>query len=260
MKSVKYVVTLYILHFKQTSFFRFSFLMKLLSRMSHVLFYWVLFEIIYRNVHSIGSWSKAQVFMLLGTMGIVLNLSGSLMKNGAGGISGRVRYGYMDILFSRPLPGPVLLTFSTPDIVQLFSLILPTYLFIHGCRLSSIPCIINLVFWGIGVLLSIIIYILFNLLIGMVALKTVQFSSAFWVLEDLYQMGRFPADIFPIIFRYIFLTIIPVLTISNLPVLVLIKGPVYLLPLMGITVFFVCLNGILYPVLRKSYQGVGTVR
>ena len=260
MRILRYIFKLFILNLKKESFFRSSFIMDLIGNIFWVLIYFLFFKIIFSNVKSIGDWNESLIYILLGSSGIIFSLFSALCNYGAGSISSLVRNGTIEIFLLKPVPAPLFILFRFASISHLLSLIPPSIIFIYGVSNYGNFHILNFILYLISIFISFFIYSLLHLLFGLLAFKFVEVTPLFFILGDFADLGKYPYLIFPKALQLFFFYIIPILLITNFPVLVY-TGKYYFLILQMLVLFIlILLIYILFPIGRKIYQGTGTYK
>ncbi len=258
MRMLKYLIYSISLRLRNEMMFRVSFFLKLLGKISYILIYFLFFDIIFSHTKYIGGWDKGMIYMLLGTAGIIFSLFSALSSMGAANIMELVRKGGIEFMLLKPLPAPFFILFRFASASDLISIAVPLWIFIYGIILYSKFTILGLFLWMISVILSFFLYSTMHLLLGLLSFKFIRVSGLYWMLADFADLGKYPYSIFPNWFGKFLLYFLPVLLISNYPVLIL-TGKLHLL-LIQIAVLssFLLLLKFLFPVALRSYQGAGT--
>lgn len=258
MRMLKYLVYSISLRLRNEMMFRMSFFLKLLGKISYILVYFLFFDVIFSHTGNIGGWNKGMVYMLLGTTGIIFSLFSALSNMGAASIMELVRKGGIEFILLKPLPAPFFILFRFASASDLISTAVPLGIFIYGLILYSKFTILGLFLWVISVIFSFFLYSTLHLLLGLLSFKFIRISGFYWMLADFADLGKYPYSIFPYWFGKFLLYFLPVLLISNYPVLIL-TGRFHLLFIqIAVLSFFLILLKFLFPIALRSYQGAGT--
>ena len=258
MSLLMYVLKAILIRFRRESVFRGSFLLRILGKASYVIVYYIFFDVIFGSMEGIGGWDRGSVFMLVGTSGLVLGLSQSLFGRGAVGLSELVRRGGVEMFLTRPLPAGFFMLFREPSISDLLSLPVSLMVLIHGMQMTPGRPPGSFFLYGLFLVISVAIYSQLHLFLGLFAFKFVRLSAIFWWLSDFSDYARYPYRIFPVAFRIVFLYIIPVLALSNVPVMVYLGDYSLVAPFLAFPMFFAFLLRFLFRRALRWYEGTGT--
>lgn len=258
MRFIRYLLQLFIINVKKETFFRFSFLLKLIGKCSWVITAFIFFKIIFLRTRTIAGWDEGRVLLLLGTSGIIYSFFGFLCKDGAGSISSLVRNGTIEIFMLKPIPAPIFLLFRYVAIPDIVGIIVPFSIFITGIFKSGFNGSLNILLYLFSVGISFFILTSLHFLLGLLAFKFVQINPLFYILSDFADLGKYPYKIFPLFFQRFFLYIFPILLITNYPVLVYFGKFNLIFEQMIILLIFLTLIKLFFPIARKSYQGSGS--
>lgn len=258
MRFIRYIFQLFLINIKKETFFRLSFILKLIGKSSWVITTFVFFKIIFKGSNTIAGWDEGQILILLGTSGIIYSVFSFLCFNGAGSLSGLVRNGTIEIFLLKPIPAPIFLLFRFASIPDIISVIVPLSVFITGVSKSGFLGVINILLWSLSSVISFFIYTSLHFLLGLLAFKFIQINPLFFILSDFADLAKYPYKIFPLFLQRLFLYIIPILLITNYPVLVYFGEYHLIFIQILILLVFIILIKLLFPLARKSYQGAGT--
>ncbi len=258
MSLLMYVLKAISVRLKREAVFRASFLFRVLGKASYVIVYYVFFNVFFGSVEGIGGWDKGVVFMLVGTSGLVLGFSQSLFGRGAVGLSELVRKGGVEMFLIKPLPAGLFMLFREPSISDLLSLPVSLMVLIHGMQMAPGRPPGSFFLYGLFLVVSVAIYSQLHLFLGLLAFKFVRLSAIFWWLSDFSDYARYPYRIFPVAFRIVFLHIIPVLALSNVPVMVYLGDYSLVAPFLAFPMFFAFLLRFLFRRALRWYEGTGT--
>ncbi|MDI6850351.1 MAG: ABC-2 family transporter protein [bacterium] len=258
MKELKFILTQLKIRFRNLTIFRTSFLLEFLGKTSWVIGYIIFYKIVFTFANNIGGWDGPSLQMLVGTAGVVFGLFSTFCNYGSGNISNLVRKGNVDFYLTKPISAPFIILFRYANIPSLFSIIPSLFVFYLGLNASGFKGISNLLLWHVSVILSFFIYSFLHFLLGLLSFKYVNLPALTWIIYDLAEYAKYPYKIFPVILQKLLLYVIPILLVTNFPVLIL-EGEHELL-IVQITVLTVqiLLIRILFPLASRAYQGSGT--
>lgn len=234
--------------------FLISFSAGLLSQTIGLLFLGVLFS----NISTVAGWNVYEAAVLYGYMFVGEGVM-TLFFQGTNGLWRQVRRGEIDRYMLRPLP--LENQIYGRDINLAGAGTTATGLAVLGYSLSRLS--IDWSWWRILVLAA-------SLILGPVIRVNINFASSAAgmllegggikeVVEDLYEMGKYPLDIYPKVFRVLLLTLVPYAAVSFVPAAVLLgKRPVaYILLLPAATVLIVWLRKYIFRKAMEHYEGAG---
>jgi ABC-2 type transport system permease protein len=258
MKELKFILTQLKIRFRNLTIFRTSFFLEFLGKVSWVIVYIIFYKIVFTFANSIGGWNGPSLQMLVGTAGIIFGLFSTFCGYGSGSISHLVRRGSLDFYLTKPLSTPIIILFRFADIPSLFSIIPSIFIFYLGLNAYGFPGILSLSLWLLSVILSFLIYSFLHFLLGLLSFKYVNLPALTWIIYDIADYGKYPYKIFPLIIQKLLLYVIPILLVTNFPVLIL-RGEYNLIilqiALLSVQLFLIRL---LFPLAFKAYQGAGT--
>jgi len=95
-------------------------------------------------------------------------------------------------------------------------------LLIYGLKMNDIHTGMNLVYYIISLILSLIIYTVSNFCISLLSFWFYEVNNMFYIYDDLMEFAKYPDVIYSGIIRKVFMTIIPVIIFSSFPARILI--------------------------------------
>lgn len=231
-----------------------SFSAGLLSQTIGLLFLGVLFS----NISAVAGWTVFEAAILYSYMFVGEGVM-TLFFQGTNGLWRQVRLGEFDRYMLRPLP--VVQQIYGRDINLAGAGTTITGLIVLGYSLSRLT--IDWSWWRI-------LFLLVSLILGPVIRVNINFASSAagmllegggvkGAVEDIYEMGKYPLDIYPKAFRLILLTLIPYAAISFVPAAVLLgkRPPAYILFLPAASALIILLRRFLFWKAMENYEGAG---
>ena len=231
-----------------------SFSAGLLSQTIGLLFLGVLFS----NISTVAGWTVFEAAVLYGYMFVGEGMM-TLFFQGTNGLWRQVRRGEIDRYMLRPLS--LEQQIFGRDINLAGAGTTMTGLAVLGYSLSRLN--IDWSWWRILVLLA-------SLILGPINRVNINFACSAagmlldgggikGIVDDLYEMGKYPLDIYPKAFRLLLLTLVPYAAISFVPAAVLLgKRPVaYILFLPAAAVLILLLRKFVFHKAIEHYEGAG---
>ncbi|MCI8280404.1 MAG: hypothetical protein HFI76_01610 [Lachnospiraceae bacterium] len=232
-----------------------SFFAGLLSQTIGLLFLGVLFG----NIPAVGGWNVYEVAILYSYMFFGEGML-TLFFQGTNGLWRLVRIGQFDQFMTRPLPITLQIYGQNINLAG------------AGTAITGLAVIFFSFYklnfsWNLGKALLLIV----SLILGAIIRVNINFGSSaisMWlegsggikgVVERIYEMGKYPLDIYPKAFRIVLLSLIPYAAISYVPATVLLgKKPLeYFLILPGATILCIAVRKFIFSKAMKSYEGAG---
>lgn len=210
--------------------FRSNFLITVVTRAFWFAAQLTLFEIIYRNVPTIGDWRREEYFAFMAT-GMLINafVEAFFMPNCAN-FSELIRTGNLDFALVKPIDTQFLISFEKVDLAMLNQVLLASVLL--GYALSHLPLevtagrvLVYVVYLAVGVTF-------FYSLMLILASTSVWFGRNqglydFWFYITVF--ARYPRDIYggsPAGFwlQWVFTFVVPILLVVTVPARIIAKG------------------------------------
>lgn len=231
MKNLKIILKFLFLKFKSHIAFRTDTILQFLFGILDSLFAFLFFQVIYFYVDNIAGFEKGEIYILTGTAYLLDNLHKSIFGSGIFSLSFLVKSGRLEKYLIRPFNPKILIAFREPRFDSFYRL--PSYfaLFIYGFYLlKTFPSFIDFILYLLSFFISFLIYIFLQYNITLLTFWIIEVYNLYYIVYDFYDFARYPEKIYKGIFRKIFMTIIPVLILSNYPVKFLLKeGNLYFL-------------------------------
>ncbi len=232
-----------------------SFFGGLLSQTIGLLFMGVLFL----NVPAVAGWNVYQVALLYGYMFVAEGVM-TLFFQGTNGLWRQVRKGEFDRYLLRPLPITLQIYGRDINLAGLGTGMTGLGVMMYSLWKLELP----MTPWRVVILVL-------SLILGAVVRVNINFASSIlpvWLegasgfkgtVENMWEMGKYPLDIYPKAFRVILLTLIPYAAISYVPASVLLgkMDPVFFLALPGTAVLIILLRIWLFHKALEKYEGSG---
>lgn len=232
-----------------------SFFGGLLSQTIGLLFMGVLFL----NVPAVAGWNVYQVALLYGYMFVAEGVM-TLGFQGTNGLWRQARMGEFDRYLLRPLPVTLQIYGRNINLAGLGTGITGVCVIGYAWHQLALP----VTFWRMTLLML-------SLVFGAVIRVNINFATSIlpvWVegatgfkgtVESMWEMGKYPLDIYPKAFRVILLSLIPYAAISYVPASVLLgkSDPIFFWLLPGAMVLIILLRIWIFRKAMGKYEGAG---
>lgn len=197
-------------------------------------------SVLYLHTESIGTWTKWQVVLLVGTSHFIQQIFQTFFLVNCVNLSELVRNGKLDFLLMLPVNSRFILSLRQVDLGGFVNATSALAVMIYaGVKLQLSPALSTLLGFGGLCLAGICIHYCLMFSLATVSFWTVRAQGIVYGYYNLFNIARMPDDAFPRggIFRSVFTFVLPVLLVSNLPVRLLtdrLDGPAIWL-LLGLT-------------------------
>lgn len=176
--------------------------------------------VIFNQVDTIKGWDLASALVLLGVyllLGALRSLFIGPSLESVAGMDGEIWTGTFDFTLLRPVNKQFIISFRYWRLFALIDLIFALGVLVYAVVLMEVPLsILSLVSFLVTLLAGILL--LYAALLAFSAL--VFWNSGFlftWVINDLFQLARYPVGIYPNWLRLILTWIIPVGLMTTIP-------------------------------------------
>jgi len=203
---------------KQTAY-RPHFFMMIIGKTVRIGLLFFFFQAIFFKVSRIGDWSYDHVLLLFATFHIVDYLmSITYQRNLAFSLPRRIQTGELDARMTLPVNLLFFVSFEDVDMIDFFSF------------LPSLGFLIY-VFWRLDVVFSwpqaiSYVLLLLNALLFLYALMLIIATTSFWttqayglavIVDQLLKIGRYPLDVLEGFWKVIFIYVLPLVVIAQIP-------------------------------------------
>lgn len=177
-------------------------------------------SVLYLHTDSIGTWTKWQVVLLVGTSHFIQQIFQTFFLVNCVNLSELVRSGKLDFLLMLPINTRFLLSLRQVDLGGFINAASALGVMIYaGVQLQLSPSLPVLMSFGALCFIGICIHYCLMFSLATVSFWTVKAQGIVYGYYNLFNIARMPDDAFPKrgIFRSVFTFVLPVLLVSNVP-------------------------------------------
>ena len=177
-------------------------------------------SVLYLHTDSIGTWTKWQVVLLVGTSHFIQQIFQTFFLVNCVNLSELVRSGKLDFLLMLPINTRFLLSLRQVDLGGFINAASALGVMIYaGIRLQLSPSLPMLLGFAALCFIGICIHYCLMFSLATVSFWTVKAQGIVYGYYNLFNIARMPDDAFPKggIFRSVFTFVLPVLLVSNVP-------------------------------------------
>jgi ABC-2 type transport system permease protein len=185
----------------------------------------IFLEVIFGHVDRIGDWNKWECVLLLGTHQIIAQIFQAFFYVNVSELPDLVRTGRLDLFLLQPIDSQFSVSarrFGFDSFVT--SLVGGAIVVFSLVKLGVVPSVAQVALYLICCALGLGIH--YSILFGLATLSIwiVRAQGLIYGYYNLFNVARYPVDVFRGTFRFIFSWIIPVMIVANVPARVLVRG------------------------------------
>jgi ABC-2 type transport system permease protein len=218
--------------------------------------------LIYRSGASFPGWSLYEAMLLQGIFMMSTGLSYALFFGMTGAVMNAVREGSFDLIMIRPAPAALLSVALSVNLENMAVFASGLLIFLFAAVKENIAATLAGAAWSAVFFLSGIAVMLgFSLLMSATMFKWVGNSRIFEIFETISGFGRYPAAIFPGVFRVLISNVLPVAMLGAAPAALLLgkqpSGTIALMLTLLCCAVFLCLGRLAWRVALRTYVSSG---
>lgn len=182
-------------------------------------------DVLFGHVQTIGDWTQWECVLLVGTHQIITQVFQAFFYMNLVDLPELVRTGRLDLLLLQPIDSQFAVSVRRFGFDSLVSGLVGVIVVIFSLyKLSIVPSWSQVVlyFACVGLGLGIHYSVLFGL--ATASIWIVRAQGLIYGYYNLFNVARYPADIFHGIFRFVFSWVIPVMIVANVPARILTRG------------------------------------
>lgn len=204
------------------------------------------FSVVYMHTDTIGTWTKWQVVLLIGTSHFVQQIFQAFFLVNCTGLSELVRTGKLDFLLLLPVNTRFIVSFRQVDLggfVNACSAI--AVMIFAAVKLNLSPTVLQVVGFLLLCLAGILIHYSLMFLLAGISFWTVRAQGVVWGYYNLFNIARMPDEAFHGWYRAVFTYALPMLLVSNVPARLIadkLENPYQMLLLVGMCIICLLLS------------------
>lgn len=204
--------------------FRANFAAKVLQAFGWVAFYVIVIEVIYHNVPEVAGWNRAMGLVLGGTVLLNAGVCGVLFPSLLD-VPDQVRKGTLDFVLTRPIDTQFSVSLRKLEISRIGNFLAGAVMLGFGLlHLSRSPLPVDWAAYLVCLIGGILFYYSVSFFLATLAIYFVRTDNIWVISEIMIESARYPADVFPRIFRFIAIYVVPIAVISTVPARMLVFG------------------------------------
>jgi ABC-2 type transport system permease protein len=202
--------------------------------------------VLYLHTDRIGSWTKWQVILLIGTSALIQQLYQAFFLINCTNLSELIRTGKLDFLVLLPVNTRFVVSMRQVDLGAFVNAAFAVAVIVFAARqLVLVPTPLQILAFMIVCLAGILIHYSLMFLLATISFWSVRAQGIVWGYYNLFNIARMPDEAFRGVFRAIFTFALPMLLVSNVPARILVKPATsapWALLLLAMTVVCFCVS------------------
>jgi len=175
--------------------------------------------VIYQHTNSIGTWSKWEVVLLVGSSHFIQQVFSTFILTNLTQLSEHVRSGRLDFMLLFPLNTRFLVSLRNVDLGGFVNGMASVGVIVFACcKLGLAPGLLEiagfLALCGVGVMIH---WSLMSMLAA-VSFWSIKAHGLVWGYYNMFNLARMPDEAFTGWFRAVFRFVLPMLLVANVPV------------------------------------------
>lgn len=262
MKNIRVLKALIRLRFQNLMMFRFGFFGPFFVDGSLFAVQLLVFEAVYANVDTIGSWGRGEMILYIGSFSLLNAVSMVVCFFGVVEIPQKIKSGEMDLYLTKPISPLFRLSFEKMNPGSVPLVVMSICIIAYGVRASKLtPTAVQVLAYTGWMLLMQILYYEMEVIIRSVSFYLISNARLYQVEEaGLDLCMKLPGIAFYGIYKVIFYCILPYGIMATLPVQSMIGEMTLKMAMHGITVLivFTCLTAFLWKHGMRHYNSASS--
>lgn len=222
----------------------------------------VFINVIYLHTDSIGSWTKWEVVLLMGTSHLIQQLFSALFMTNVTQLSELIREGRLDFMLMLPVNTRFLVSFRTVDLGGFINAASAIGVIAYASiKLDIVPTSAQFIGFGILCLFGIALHYSLMIMLASISFFTVRSQGIIWGYYNLFNIARLPDEAFRGLFKAFFSFAIPILLVANVPARVMldkISSPLQILQLALLTFLAFAISDVIWRLSLRRYTSASS--
>lgn len=185
----------------------------------------VFVEVLFQYVDQIGTWTKWEVVLLIGTHQLIAQLFQAFFYLNIANLPELVRTGRLDFILLLPMDAQFAISTPRFGFDNLVNALVGVG--IVGFALSKLaisPSLSGLLLYAMAVILGIAIHYSVMFTLATLSFWIVRAQGLIYGYYNLFNIARYPETVFKGLFKFIFSWFIPVIIVANIPAKMLVRS------------------------------------
>lgn len=264
MKTIKRYINLYV-HFIKNSItrellFRTHFVLSFVSRLIFFLLFILFYQVIYRNILSLGNWRYDEALLYLSVFFLIDTIGFMFFIKNFSTFPEYISEGKLDVILTKPVDSQFFISTRYFSLISFFSIFPPLVLFIRQILILDIPfTFINTAGFIVFFITSLSIYYSIWFLTNLILFWVNRLDALHEFFVTIWRFMQFPPDIFQNVARFFFIGIVPILFTVSVPTQAL-QNVFNIKAILGLalaSLFSLLISRIVWKIGLRHYQSTG---
>ena len=227
--------------------FKANFLLWLVTELLWFLGQLVFVDVLFLYTDRIGSWSKWEVVLLIGTHQIISQIFQAFCYVNVSNLPELIRTGRLDLMLLLPMDAQFAVSMRQFGLDNLVNVGVGVGFVVFSLgKLGMVPDATRLACYGVTVLLGAAVHYSIMFSLATLSFWIVRAQGLIYGYYNLVNISRYPAEVFSGVFRWTFTWLIPVIVVANFPARILVRPGMQpfgmMAELFGVSALTVCLS------------------
>ncbi|MEP0766981.1 MAG: ABC-2 family transporter protein [Fimbriimonadia bacterium] len=198
--------------------FRANFWAKVAQNLVWMGFFIAILKVFYGQTDSIAGWSEGQSFLLFATCYMMGSVAGAVFGMSVVELPTMVRLGTLDYVLVKPVDSQFWVSVRLFNFDQVGTVAASFGLLAYGLRLENLsPSPHQVLVYVVLTVAALLLFYALQFVLMTLGIWLVRVENLWVVGESVFQVARFPLDIFPALLQKLFLYAIPLAFIATVP-------------------------------------------
>jgi ABC-2 type transport system permease protein len=222
--------------------FKANFLLWMLTELLWFLGQIVFINVMFMYVDRIGTWTKWEVVLLVGTHQLITQIFQALFYMNVANLPELVRTGKLDFMLLLPMDAQFAVSLRQFGLDNVVNALVGIAIVVFSLfKLAVVPQAYQIALYFAAILLGVAIHYSMMFMLATMSFWIVRAQGLIYGYYNLFNIARYPETVFRGVFKFVFSWIIPVIIVANVPARILMRSfeqPAPLLLQLGIAATF----------------------
>ena len=213
--------------------FKANFLLWLVTELLWFMGQLVFVNVLFLYTDRIGSWSKWEVVLLIGTHQIISQTFQAFCYVNVSNLPELIRTGRLDLMLLLPVDAQFAVSTRQFGLDNLVNVAVGVGFVVFSLmKLATIPDAVQIACYGVAILLGAAVHYAIMFSLATLSFWIVRAQGLIYGYFNVVNISRYPAEVFGGAFRWVFTWLVPVIVVANSPARILVRPGVPLFSLM----------------------------
>lgn len=243
--------------------FKANFLLWLVTELLWFLGQLVFVNVLFLYTDQIGSWSKWEVVLLIGTHQIISQIFQAFCYVNVANLPELIRTGRLDLMLLLPVDAQFSVSTRQFGLDNLVNVAVGVGFVVFSLgKLGMVPGVVQVLCYGVAVCLGAAVHYSIMFSLATLSFWIVRAQGLIYGYYNLVNIARYPAEVFGGAFRWTFTWLIPVIVVANFPARILVRTSAQpyglVLELLGVSALAVGLSRLFWVFALRRYSSASS--